>query len=56
MGLYKWAIGTVYTQATKDAVYAYQLQAGILTSKSKASLRGLFGPSTRASLNKLLQK
>jgi hypothetical protein len=54
--LYSWPINNIFTQATKDALYAYQLQKWILTSKSSAGLRGLLGPSTRASLNKLLQK
>lgn len=54
--LYSWPINNTFTQATKDALYAYQLQKWILTKKSSASLRGLLGPATRASLNKLLQK
>ena len=54
--LYSWPINNIFTQATKDALYAYQLQKWILTKKSKASLRGLLGPATRASLNKLLSK
>ncbi len=55
-GLYQWTIGEVFTQSTKDALYAFQLQQWILTSSSNKNLRGLLGPATRASLNKLLQK
>lgn len=54
--LYSWPINNIFTQATKDALYAYQLQKWILTTKSNAGLRGLLGPVTRASLNKLLAK
>ena len=56
LALYTGPINNIFTQATKDALYSYQLQKGILTSSSSASVRGLLGPTTRASLNKILQK
>lgn len=54
--LYNGPINNTFTQATKDALYSYQLQKGILTPDNDISLRGLLGPVTRVALNKLLSK
>jgi len=56
INLYTGPINNTFTQATKDALYAYQLQKWILTPDNAVSLRGTLGPTTRASLNKLLTK
>lgn len=54
--LYAGPIDNTFTQATKDALYSYQLQKKILTTKSSPSLRWLLGPATRKALNLLLSK
>ena len=44
---YEWTPTWIYDDMTLDAVYQFQLDQLILTSASKRSLRGYFGPSTR---------
>ena len=52
--LYSWAIDGVYTKATKNAVYQFQLSRGLLKwYENKPAVWWRMGPATRAALNKL---
>jgi hypothetical protein len=51
MQLYIGELNGIYSDAVIEAVYQYQLANAILTEQEPMSLRGYFGPSTRASLN-----
>ncbi|MCX6824146.1 MAG: peptidoglycan-binding domain-containing protein [candidate division SR1 bacterium] len=52
--LYNGAIDGIYSKATKDAVYKFQLSKGLLKGyEKKPATRGRMGPATRAALNQL---
>ena len=54
--LYSWAIDGIYSKATKNAVYQFQLNKGLLKGyKNKPAVWWRMGPATRAALNKLSQ-
>lgn len=55
IGLYQGAINGVYSPATIQAVYQFQLKHGVVTGKEKNKAGyGRLGPKTRAALNNLL--
>ena len=55
-GYYNWEITGVYSPATIEAVYQFQLKEGIITWKEKdKSAYWWFWNATRAKLNSLLQ-
>ena len=55
-GYYDGEITWVYSPATIEAVYHFQLKEGIITGKEKdKSAYGWFGTATRAKMNSLLQ-
>jgi peptidoglycan hydrolase-like protein with peptidoglycan-binding domain len=55
-GYYNWEITGVYSPATIEAVYQFQLKEWIITGKEKdKSAYGWFWNATRAKMNSLLQ-
>ena len=49
--IYAGMVDGVYSDATMEAIYQYQLVNNILTEKDSVNLRGYLGPSTRKVLN-----
>lgn len=56
-GFYQGEVNGIYTPATIEAVYQFQLKEGIITGKEKSkSGYGWFGVATRNKMNSLLQR
>lgn len=53
LGYYEDRISGTYDTTTSQAIFAFQLDMGILQGDEDASLFGYFGPQTRARINKL---